>query len=198
MFLFACVCMYVPVHSAHVCTDVSVFAHLGLGSHRPEFTELGIKAAAYSGRTPPVGCFRRGGEATRSGWGQSAVNFSSDRKRAEREKKQKNSSFSEEWLALLSGEVGLRSLNDKDATDTLKADDHIKQAQEPKWTRALSLLMKPNWIPMIISKWYPRGAAAAGASVVVLSRQTVVLLRSTAGRKKASLSALKTPLIEIV
>lgn len=111
----------------------------------------------------------------------------------QKEKKKKISPFSEEWLALLSGEVGLRSLNDKDATDRLKADDHIKQAQESEWRRALSPLTKPNWIPMMMSKWYPRGAA--GASVVVLSRQTAV----TTGRNKASLSELmKTPLIETV
>lgn len=151
---------------------------MGLGSYRPEFAEPGIKATAYSAQTESTGRAALGGEgrgATRSGRGQSAMNFSSDRKRAERKKIRL---FSKEWLALLSGEVGLRSLSDKDATDSLTADDHIKQAQESKWRRALSQLMKPNWIPMMISKWYPRGAAAAEVSVVVLSRQTVVFIRS--------------------
>lgn len=193
-------CVYTCTFSTCVyrCFCVCTLAPMGLGSHRPECAEPGIKAAAYSAQTESASrLLREGRGATRSGWGQSAVNFSSDRKRAERKKK--NSPFSEEWLALLSGEVGLRSLSDKDATDRLKADDHIKQVQESKWRRALSPLTKPNWIPMMISKWYPRGAAAAGAFVVPLSRQTVVLLRSTTGGKKASLSALmKTPLIEIV
>lgn len=131
-----------------------------------------------------------GEEGQPKGWAGDRVQWiSPDRKRAERKKKKKISPFSKEWLALLSGELRLRSLNDKDATDRLKADDHIKQAQESQWRRALSRLTKPNWILMMISKWSPRGAA--GASVVVQSRQTAVIAR----RDKASLSELIKPLL---
>ena len=53
-----------------------------------ECVEPGIKAAAYSAQIESTGrLLREGREATRSGRGQSAVNFSSDRKRAERKKK---------------------------------------------------------------------------------------------------------------
>lgn len=120
MWVYTCTfstCMY-------RCFSVCTCAPKGV-----ECVEPGIKAAAYSAQIESTGrLLREGREATRSGRGQSAVNFSSDRKRAERKKK--TSPFTEEWLALLSAEVVLRSLNDKDATDRLKADDHIKRASQ--------------------------------------------------------------------
>lgn len=137
---------------------------------------------------PPLGCFARG--ATRSGQGHSVVNFSSDRKRAEGKKNP--CPFSEEWLALLSGEVGRWRMTDKDATDRLKADDHMKQVQESKWRGGLSMLTKPNWIMMMISKWYPRGATA-GPNVVVLSRRRLL---SSEGNKASLFGLVKTLLVE--
>lgn len=94
----------------------------------------------------------------------------------------KKSPFSEEWLALLSAEAELRSLDDKDASDRLKADDHFKRTRVSEWRRALSALTRPNWIPMIIPEWFPRGAAV---SIVVPSRR---------GKEIASLSNLRTTL----
>lgn len=120
---------------------VAVFAYL-----HPQVP--GLRVAAHSAQTTAVG----GAGSHKVGMGTACVNFSWQEMGRKEEKK--------EWLASLSGEAGLRGLTDKDATDRLAADDHIKQAQESKWRRALSPVTKPNWISVIISKWYPRGAAA--------------------------------------
>lgn len=106
------------------CIPVCALAPKSPGSRRPNVSGRRIKFASYSAQTEattrPLG-EERG--ARRSGRGQSAVNFSLDRKLAE-SKRKPLSPFREEWLAFLSRDVGLRSLSDKDATDGLRADDH--------------------------------------------------------------------------
>lgn len=72
-----CVCVYL-----YTCFCVCTLA--------PMVPSRGIKAAAYSAPSPAVGCVGRGGAAERLGRGQNAVNFSSDRKRAEKGGKKKN------------------------------------------------------------------------------------------------------------
>lgn len=90
LWLYAHLCMHMCVYTCafSTCTAISMFASVGLLSHRPECAEPGIKAAAYSAQAESTGrLLREGRGATRSGRGQSAANFSPDRKRAGKKKK---------------------------------------------------------------------------------------------------------------
>ena len=92
--------------------------------------------------------------------------------------------FSEEWLALLSGDAALRSLSDKDATDGLTADDHIKQAQESQW-RGRPVPVNEGKLDSDDNSQNDIHEVEAWASGGVLRRQTVVLLRSSAPERES-------------
>lgn len=185
-YIHACMCWRVLL-----CT----LSPMGFELYRPVCAKPGIMASAYSTLSQSagqlVGSCGRGGEP--QGRAEDRVLWISS---LTGNRQKKINPFTEEWLAPLSGRLRLRSLSDKDATDGLTADNCIKQAQESEWNRALSLLTKPNEILMMISKWFPRGAA--GTSLSVLSRQAVVHVWNTGGWKKASVLADKNTTYQIV
>lgn len=94
-FLCIHVCVYTCTFSTCVYRCFCVCTHAPMGV---ECVKPGIKAAAYSAQIESTGrLLREGRGATRSGRGQSAVNFSSDRKRAERKKKKTVLSVKNDW-----------------------------------------------------------------------------------------------------
>lgn len=195
-----CACLYVYVHSilkTEQCRNTEPTLqdfHTWISGYRRtcrvfymrlhNFTHAGGVTWTRELWAPNISCwlFSPDPEREPKGWARDRALWTSPLTGNGQKKK---SPFSEEWLALLSAEAELRSLDDKDATDRLKADDHFKRTPASQWRRALSTLTKPNWIPMIISEWFPRGEAV---SVVVLSRQRKGIKALCLNRPRRSIS----------